>query len=236
MSKNTRVVLHRKVIPSPRLALRNMLIAVVLLASGFLVGSAKTAMAGPPNGVDHLRGRWHGVIENLQSADQPFTLLLNDFEPDPNDPAAALAGGCLSVGEDGMLTPLSARAVDLGNEAFDITVFGTVASSSEGFIIKLAGLVETFGPGVPDDSANGGWVTAEAEGSWSANHHDRRRPKCPAIQVGDGLAFSADVYAAVNINPDDSQDAGTLLESFTNIVSSAVEVAGLSHRKSTHYG
>jgi hypothetical protein len=85
-------------------------------------------------------------------------------------------------------------------------------------------LAETFGPSVPDDSANGGWVTAEAEGTWSANHHDRSRPKCPAIQVGDGLAFSADVYAGVNINPDGSQGAGTLLESYTNIVSSAIEV------------
>ena len=208
-----------------RLTLPNMLIAVVFLSSVFLIYLSKPAIAAPPNGVDHLRGRWDGTIEDLHGTDQPFTLLFNDFEPDPNDPTAALAVGCLSVGENGILTPLSARAVDLGDEAFDITIFGTVASDSEAFIIKFTGLVETFSPSVPDDSANGGWVTDEEEGNWSANHHDRRRPKCPAIQTGDGLAFSADVYAAVNINPDDSQTASTILESFTNIVSSAVQVA-----------
>jgi hypothetical protein len=203
------------------LRLVRILVVVTFLLS---LATAGPVLAGPPNGVDHLRGRWDGIIEDLHGTDQPFTLQLDDFEPDPNDPAAALAGGCLSVGEDAMSTPLSARAVDMGDESFDITIFGTVASGGEAFIIKLTGFVETLGPGVPDDSADGGWVTAEAEGNWSANHHDRRRPKCPVIQVGDGLVFSADVYAGVNVNPGGIENVSTLLESFTNIVSSAVQV------------
>jgi hypothetical protein len=207
-----------------RIALPNLIILSLLVAGIFSVGLPTTVAAGPPHGVDHLRGRWDGIIADLGEADQPFLLLLQDFTPDPGDPDALVAGGCMSVGEDGVLTPLSARAVDLGGGEFDLTLFGTASFSGGSFVIKMTGSAETLGAGVPDDSASGDWLTMEQAGVWSALHHDRRRPKCPAVDIGDELKFMADVYAGVGIEPDGSRYAGTILESYTNIVSSAVQV------------
>jgi hypothetical protein len=178
-----------------------------------------SVFAAPPNGVDHLRGRWDGVIQNLLGADQPFRLLLDDFGLDPNDPQAVLYGGCMSVG-DGSFAPVSARVVILGNEQFDMTLYATAGGS----IIKMEGPLETFAPSVTDDTAFGKWKTADEGGDWAAIHHDRRNPKCPAVEIGDDLYFRAGVNAIVGIHPDESRDEGNTLEGFSNIVSSGMQV------------
>jgi hypothetical protein len=178
-----------------------------------------SASAAPPNGVDHLRGRWDGMIQNLFGADRPFKLLLDDFGPDPNDPQAALYGGCMSVG-DGSFAPVSARVVILGNEQFDMTLYGTAVGS----VIEVEGLFDARGASVRDDSAFGAWQTANEVGDWTAIHHDRRNPKCPAVEIGDDLYFFATVYAIVGIHPDESRDEGNILEGFSNIVSSGMQV------------
>ena len=189
-----------------------------LLIMVTLIPSA-SVFAVPPNGVDHLRGRWDGVIQNLLGADQPFRLLLDDFGLDPNDPQAVLYGGCMSVG-DGSFAPVSARVVILGNEQFDMTLYATAGGS----IIKMEGLFETFAPGVKDDATSGKWQTADEDSNWTAIHHDRRNPKCPAVEIVGDLYFNASVYAVVGIHPDESRDEGNILEGFSNIVSSGMQV------------
>ena len=189
-----------------------LLIMVILIPSA-------SVFAAPPNGVDHLRGRWDGVIQNLLGADQPFRLLLDDFGLDPNDPQVVFYGGCMSVG-DGSFAPVSARVVILGNEQFDMTLYATAGGS----IIKMEGPLETFAPSVTDDTAFGKWKTADEGGDWTAIHHDRRNPKCPAVEIGDDLYFYAGVYAVVGIHPDESRDEGNILEGFSNIVSSGMQV------------
>ncbi|MEA3332658.1 MAG: hypothetical protein U9Q58_03560 [Pseudomonadota bacterium] len=201
-----------------------MLLVFASLSIVLITGLSKPSIAASPNGVDNLRGRWEGVIENLFDSDRSFTLLLNDFEVDPEDSTIALASGCLSVGDTGKMTPLSAKAISLGNGEFEVTILGTAASTNGALIIRLTGTAETLGSGVTDDFIGGSWKTAYEDGSWSAYHHDRRRPKCPPVQLGDGLYFDADVYTAVGLNNDGTFNATTILESFTNIVSSAVKV------------
>jgi hypothetical protein len=202
-------------------ALSLMIVGALLVMPGT---PRSHAQENPPVGVDHLRGRWDGVVKNLNDADQSLTLLLNDFAPDPDNSAAMLATGCLAVGEAKALTPIAARAVSLGNNNFDLTVLGTVAGDSEGFTIRLAGLVETFGAGIQDDRVSGKWTTAEAENGWSATHHDRRRSKCPPVSDIPGLFFDVDVYVAHNYNVDDLVDRLTIFGGRTNIVSTGMLV------------
>ena len=197
-------------------------IMAALFLAAALLGLALPVRAAPPNGVDHLRGRWDGVIENLYGDDQPFRLLLGQSGPDPNDPQAALYNGCMAVGDGADFAPVSARVVILGNEKFNLTLFGTVTGG--GFVIKLTGLIETRKPPVTDDSAGGAWQTSDGEGDWSAVHHDRREVKCPAVDIGDGLWFFGDTYAAVGLDSEEIGHAETLLESYTNIVSSGMLV------------
>ena len=129
----------------------------------------------------------------------------------------------MAVGDGADFAPDSAHIGSLGNKEVDLTLCGTVTGG--GFVIKLTGLVQTFGAPVTDDAAAGGWQTAEEEGNWSAIHHDRRQVKCPVVDIGDGLFFRGDVYGIVGIAPVGEDGAqGTILESHTNIVSSAVRV------------
>ena len=198
-----------------------LLIFAILIVA---LGTPVSALAASPVGVDHLRGRWEGVVQNLQGEDQHFTLLLNKFGSDPNDPLATIYGGCIAIGEAAFYTPVSARILLVGSEQFDLTLFGTASTIDTAFVVKLTGLAKTFAANVNDDLASGAWKTADQEGDWSATHHDRRNPKCPAVQVNNNLFFRPDVYAGVIILPDESMNEGTLLEGYTNIVSTGMKI------------
>ncbi len=196
----------------------NLVIAFTIVLA--VLGSSSAAYAAPPNGVDHLRGRWDGILYGLFGEDQPFQLLLDESQLDPNDAQAALYNGCMAVGADGQYAPVSARVVMLGNEQYDLILFGT----ANGSVIKLTGLIETRGASVKDDSADGAWQTSAEEGDWSAVHHDRRNPKCPDVVVGGELYFYSSVNAIVNVNPDVSRFEQNILDGSSNIVSSGMLV------------
>lgn len=185
-----------------------------------MLGSSSDAFAAPPKGVDHLRGRWDGVVEGVFDGNQPFVLMLDEFHADPNDPSATLYNGCMAVGAGAGYAPVSARFVSLGGGNYDMTLFGTAGSS----VIKLVGVASTNDATVTDDPASGEWQTADQAGNWSAYHHDRREPQCPSVQLGEGLYFGGDTYGVVGINPDESRNEGTILEGFSNIVSSGMRV------------
>lgn len=185
-----------------------------------MLGSSSAAIAAPPNGVDHLRGRWDGVVEGLFDGNQTFILMLDEFHPDPNDSSATLYNGCMAVGTGAAYAPVSARFVSVGGGNYDMTLFGTAG----GVVIKLVGTASTNDATVTDDPASGAWQTAEQTGTWSAYHHDRREPKCPAVQLGDGLYFFSSVNGVVNINPDESRFEQNILDGSANIVSSGMQV------------
>jgi len=196
--------------------LPTLLISVLVVALSQLSGNA---LAAPPNGVDHLRGRWDGVVQGLFGEDQPFVLMLDEFAPDPNDALAFLYNGCMAVGVNAGYTPISARVLPLGNENFDLTLFGTAG----GAVIKMTGLAFTGDPRVKDDPASGAWQTSDEQGDWYALHHDRREPNCPAVNLGGKLSFRGDVYAAVELDPNGGWQE-SILEGFSNIVSSGMRV------------
>lgn len=194
--------------------------ASLLVLLSMVMASASPVLAAPPNGVDHLRGRWDGIVQSLLGEDQSFVLLLDESGPDPDDAQARLYNGCMTFGRDGVYAPISARVMPLGNENYDLILFGTAG----GGVIKFTGTVVTGGPSVKDDSTNGVWQTADGSGDWFAQHHDRREPKCPTLNLGSDLWFQGDTYAAIGFSSDGGRNETTILESMTNIVSSGVRV------------
>lgn len=194
------------------------LFLVQAVISALLV-SALPVQAAAPYGVDHLRGRWDGVINGFDGSDQPFVLMLDKYGADPSNANAFLYNGCMKVGS-GSYAPVSARAVALAYDQFDLTLFGT----AYGQVIKMIGMAFTNAARVTDDPADGVWQTAWQAGDWSAFHHDRREPNCPGVNLGDGLIFQGDSYAAIGLDSDGNMYPGTLLEGFTNIVSSGMRV------------
>jgi hypothetical protein len=163
--------------------------------------------AAPPDGVDHVRGRWDGVISDSRVTEQPFTLLLGEVVSETNNPQAGRAAGCMAVGQHAVLSPAGARFVGLGSGKLNLTLFGTAF----GQVIKMSGTIETGGSAVADDHAAGLWMMTSEQGSWSATHHDRRHIECPSLEIGGDLRLSGDVYAAVTVHSDDSQSASILL-------------------------
>jgi len=194
------------------------LFLVQAVISALLV-SALPVQAAAPYGVDHLRGRWDGVINGFDGSDQPFVLMLDKYGVDPSSANAFLYNGCMRVG-GGLYAPVSARAVALAYDQFDLTLFGT----AYGQVIKMTGMVFTNAARVTDDPADGVWQTASQAVDWSAFHHDRREPNCPSVNLGGELWFRGDVYAAVGFGSSGNRNETTILESETNIVSSAVRV------------
>ena len=91
----------------------HMVVAFTIIMA--MLGISSAVYAAPPNGVDHLRGRWDGTFLGLFGEDQSFTLLLDESQPDPDDAQAALYNGCMAVGAEGQYAPVSARVVMLGN-------------------------------------------------------------------------------------------------------------------------
>jgi hypothetical protein len=188
----------------------------VVLTAALLAGIVTVAHAAPPRGVDHLRGRWDGVILGLYGDDLPFVLMLDEFKTDPNDSTATLYNGCMSVG--GAYAPVSARFVSLGGGNYNMTLYGTAA----GAVIQFTGFATTNDPTVTDDPASGVWQNASGGGDWSAYHHDRREPNCPAVQLGDEIYFHASVNAVVGVDGE-NRNEGNTIEGFSNIVSSGLQ-------------
>jgi hypothetical protein len=177
------------------------------------------AQAAAPYGVDHLRGRWDGGIDGFDGREESFVLMLDKYGVDPSNPNAFIYNGCMKVGGGGY-APVSVRAVALANEEFDLTIFGTAL----GQVIKMTGRAFTNAARVTDDLSSGIWQTAWQEGDWSAFHHDRRKPNCSSVNLGDELWFHGDIYTAVGLASNGERAENSILESFTNIVSSGVRV------------
>lgn len=190
----------------------------LLLTLALLSSFVGVAHAASPKGVDHLRGRWDGVIHNLFGEDQPLILMLDEFKPDPNNSMATLYNGCMAVGEGGVYAPVSARFVSLGGGNYDMTLYGTAA----GAVIQFTGSVATNGATVTDDPASGTWQTADQGDEWSAYHHDRREPNCPTVPLGGELFFDASINGIVGVQPDETRNEGYIIEGFGNIVSSGL--------------
>lgn len=192
-------------------------LGLVVLAGLFM--SPQMACATPPNGVDHLRGRWDGVFTGLFDENVSFRLLLDESKQDPIDPQAALYNGSIMLLEpNGKYAPASVRVVDLGGQRYSVTIYGTVAGS----VIKLTGVMRTNRAKVTDDTVCGEWQTQDNTAQWSAVHHDRRKPDCPPVVIDDDLYFDAGVNAVVTINADESRSEGALLDGSGNIVASGM--------------
>lgn len=87
--------------------------------------------------------------------------------------------------------------------------------------------MDAYGHGVPDDVASGEVRTEFLEGgAWAGTHHDRRRPHCPPLDEipPPGLEFGGDVYSRREYEGDILTGPSTILEGYTNIVSSGMRV------------
>lgn len=195
----------------------NILSVFAILALIFIPLASVHAAA--PYGVDHLRGRWDGAINGFDGREEPIVLMLKKYGADPSSSDTFVYNGCMKVG-GGVYAPVSVRAVALADEKFDITIFGTAF----GQVIKMTGLVFTNGARVTDDLASGVWQTAWQAGDWSAYHHDRREPKCPLVNLNGELWFHGDTYSAVGFSSNGERGEDSILEGFTNIVSSGIRV------------
>jgi len=177
-------------------------------------------------GVDNLRGRWDLVAEGLGTSGYNFTIFVNDLSIDPNNSNNLLAAGCFQSNQSGFLSPMSFKAEQTDN-GYDISFLGTAILSEDQppFIIQFFGPVIINGNGVKDDVAGGDASKIRTEGfeggSWIGVHHDRRRKKCPPVQIPP-LNFSADVRAHIDQNNQNIVFTG--FDCGTDIVSSGVLV------------
>ena len=195
-----------------------------------LLGSS-TSLAISPNGVDLIRGAWGGTIEDLFDQEFQLNLYFNEFGPDPynpDNPSIAVASGGISIVERGKIKrpkveigPMMARYEELGDGEFDVTIYGTAAAEETTFVIKLEGIIKTFGSGLKDDVANGDWETEFGGGTWSCTHLDRRRVRMP--EAPSGFDFDVDVCSTRRDGAAGTQ-LGTLLQVLTNVVSANVRV------------
>jgi hypothetical protein len=179
------------------------------------------------NGVDDLRGRWDVYVEGLGQGLENFTFFIGEINYN-NSVAAFLANGCMESPSQ-ILSPLALKAEDKGDGFYYVSIISTVVPSSGAnpFVIQFFGQVQIFGEGVPDDKAGGEESRIRTEfldgGSWTATHHDRRRKKCPPVEIPP-LEFSVDVRAQHNLRGGQIELTKTILEAQTNIASSGVLV------------
>jgi len=188
--------------------------------------SLKKVTKGVNKKIKQLRGRWDGIINDIESIDYDITFILKDFAQSENSTENYVANGLLNVGDNVDSTPIAANINYIDKEKYEISILGTVSLPDRAFTIKLNGEIDVSGNGVADDHINGVWQTSWSSGEWSATHHDRRYPSTPISLPDDNpnLYFNCDVYAAIQVNSDGSRDESMILEAFTNIVSSAVKV------------
>lgn len=192
-----------------------------------LLGGWSGPAAANGNGVDDLRGQWiFNWVPDDGSQPPVLKLYINDIGPGAEE-NAYLASGCMRSPESGALMPLSLLAVYNPDEnMYDLTIYSTIVPAPEAgqppYIIRFDGLAVINGAGVADDSAAGTYISSPNQGSWDGRHHDRRRFKCPAVDMGD-QRIDADVYAHRNLAGTPPDDYVMVLEGRgITIVSSAL--------------
>ena len=207
----------------------------ILIAFIMVLVGTSASFAISPNGVDLIRGAWGGTINNLFGKEFQLNLYFNEFGPDPynpDNPSIAVTSGGISIAEHGKVKrpkveigPMMARYEDIGDGEFVVTIYGTAVVEETTFVIKLEGMIRTFGSGVTDDIAGGDWKTEFGNGTWTCSHLDRRKVKVPAItpEPPSGFYFYVDVYST-RFDDEAGTHLGTLLEAFTNVVAANVKV------------
>ena len=212
-----------------RTRLLRLIRILIMLALLLPVVPAWSVLAKPPNGVDDLRGRWEFVVSDLAPEPLPFDIFINDLAPDPDSEIGNeyLAVGCMGSPGVDAITPMSLRATDLGGGVYDLSLLSTAVPPADDkpYVIQFLGTVYTNGSGVPDDVASGYIRTDSSQGGdWDGTHHDRRRTKCPPVGDIPDLYFHNDVYVRRGYEGDTVDHQNTLLEGFTNIVSTGMRV------------
>lgn len=208
-----------------------LLISVILVLAITLPSAAVQANGKGPNGkgVDDLRGRWDlewVFNENPDEPPPPLILYIKDIEPSPDDSQVYFANGCMETTDSGVSMPLSLMAKhNAEDNSYDLRIISTVFPPPEfdqPFVIRFDGLFDVYGKGVSDDVAGGDFITERGGGVWAAEHHDRRRVKCPSV-ADFGIEFHGDVYVHQDRAYTPPRET-MLLEGYTLIVSSAMRV------------
>lgn len=187
------------------------------------------------NGVDDLRGQWNFELSGLISQPLTFKIFINDIEPDSNSSTDGVfvASGCMQTPGSESIVPMALRAESTDIGVYNLSLLSTVIppeSMGNPFVIQILGSVQTLGRAVSDDTGGGDGSYFRTEffegGKWVASHHDRRRTKCPPVDDLNtpGIHYRADVYAIRHVSGDQLNEARTILEGSTNIVSTAMLV------------
>jgi hypothetical protein len=201
----------------------SLLLVLTLLA----IGSAPADAKG--NGVDDLRGKWvYNWTLNDGTKEPPLELYVNDIGPGTGE-NAYLASGCMRTVASGAMMPLSLAAVYHPVEnTYDLVIYSTIVppavSGQSPYVIRFDGLAQINGAGVADDRAAGMFLSNLVQGTWDGRHHDRRRVKCPAVDMG-GQRLDTDVYAQHDLGQPAGENISMTLEGRSiSIVSSAMRV------------
>jgi hypothetical protein len=175
----------------------------------------------PPVKENLLRGRWEVSIATDSGKSGDVTFYINNLELNP-ETGSYIANGCMK--SSGGLAPLSLTANQIDGNNYEITCYSTVIpiDGRSPYVIQFLGNVQPYGNGAPDDIANGRVVAESFEGTWSADHHDRRKKRCPAVEIPP-LHFRVDVRAQESLN-NEYGEVFTGFDCNTNIVSSGVLV------------
>jgi hypothetical protein len=200
----------------------NIVFSLIMIMAVVLPASAAQAEAG---GVDDLRGRWNIQWELGDDGSQPpLVLYVNDLMELPYAPSVYIAGGCMRSPETDAFMPLSLVAYyNPDEDSYDISIYSTIVPPGEWepFVIRLEGLVTVNGKGVPDDLAGGEVTTEFARGSWNGDHHDRRRTKCPNVELEHLTQADVRLQQDIAYTP---PETALVLELYTVVVSSALQV------------
>ena len=191
-----------------------------------LVGDETTCIDNviifPPVNENLLRGRWDVSITTNSGETEDVKFFINSLELDPKT-GSYFANGCME--SSGGLAPLSLKALQVDKNNYEISCYSTVIpiDGHSPYVIQFSGSIQPNGNGVPDDIANGEVIDANFEGTWSADHHDRRRKDCPPVEIPP-LHFRADVSSRHDIQNNGDIVIKTQLGGQTDIVSSGMLV------------
>jgi hypothetical protein len=185
-----------------------------------LIGNETTCIDNvkifPPVNEHLLRGRWDVSIATNSGETEDVKFFINSLELDPKT-GSYFANGCME--SSGGLAPLSLKALQVDENNYEINCYSTVIpiDGRQPYVIRFSGNVHPNGEGVPDDVANGEFIAANVQGTWRAEHHDRRRKDCPPVEIPP-FRFEADVRVRKDCNREICQSR-PLFEGRTNIAS-----------------
>lgn len=175
-------------------------------------------------GVNRLIGHWNCSLTDFDTSDAPLVMVFNSFQLNSSSTNTYVGAGYAAFGENAVLAPMAAQAVDKGAGVYVMTIQGTSVIEGEAQVFELAGTMDVDPADIAQHLGNGTWRTDDGTGECLCGHADRSAEQGPPVNTIPGLFIEGPLVTSIVDCDGYSCRTSTDFDLYTNVASAGANV------------